>query len=91
MWSMPHLSENDLKNRIEESAGHIRVGAIYKHYKDKLYQVTGLAIIEENNQVGVIYQAQYGTHLTFIRPLSTWLEKVEKNGNLVPRFEMEKS
>jgi hypothetical protein len=48
--------------------------------------ITGLGFIEANDELCVIYQAQYGEHLTFLRPLTVWLEDVEWEGRTVPRF-----
>jgi hypothetical protein len=85
---MAHLSQAKLKKLLEEANSKLEQGAIYKHYKNssKTYKVTGFAIIEATNEVGVLYQAQYGEKVIFIRPLSAWLEKVEYAGRFVPRF-----
>jgi hypothetical protein len=39
--------------------------------------IIGLAITEADNSIYIIYQAQYGERLTFVRPLASWLETVE--------------
>lgn len=46
----------------------------------------GLGFLEATDELCVIYQAQYGEKLTFLRPLTIWLEKVEWEGKTVPRF-----
>ena len=46
----------------------------------------GLAITEADNSICIIYQAQYGERLTFVRPLASWLETVEWQGQRKQRF-----
>ena len=78
----------ELAKEVEDAKSKVTVGAEYWHYKgrNKVYKVTGLGFIEANNELCVIYQAQYGEKLTFLRPLSSWLENVEWEGETVPRF-----
>lgn len=83
-----HKSQEYLKKQLDIAKNSIEVGGIYSHYKnpDKHYKIKDLGIIEETEEVCVIYQANYGENLIFVRPLSVWLENVEYEGNLVPRF-----
>jgi hypothetical protein len=78
----------ELKNEIEVAKTKITIGAQYWHYKsrNKVYKVLSLGFLEANNELCVIYQAQYGERLTFLRPLAVWLEQVEWEGKIVPRF-----
>ena len=77
-----------LEEMIEDAKTKVTVGADYWHYKsrDKVYKIIDLGFIEATDEICVIYKAQYGKGLTFIRPLSIWLEKVDWNGETVPRF-----
>ena len=84
---MEHLSEAELKKLLEQAATQVSVGSGYRHYKGNTYLVTGLAILEAASEVGVIYRAQYGANLTFVRALSSWVEQVEYQGQMVPRFQ----
>jgi hypothetical protein len=52
------------------------------HYKQQSYRVTGLALHEEDNEPYVIYQAEYDDHITWARPISSWVEEVEIGGKL---------
>ena len=83
-----HKEQLELAKEIEAAASKITVGANYWHYKgrDKVYAVIGLGFLEANDELCVIYQAQYGEKLTFLRPLTVWLENVEWEGKTVPRF-----
>jgi hypothetical protein len=83
-----HQEQLELAKEIESAKTKITIGATYRHHKstDKIYEVIGLGFLEANDELCVIYQAQYGAHLTFLRPLSIWLEQVRWEGRTVPRF-----
>lgn len=85
---MEHLSQRELKERIEKAEADVVVSGRYTHYKDhsKTYIVKDIVIVEATNEPAVIYQAEYGEGITFSRPLSEWLEEVEWKGEMVPRF-----
>jgi len=65
----------------------------YRHNKSKkIYTVLGIAHHSETLEELVIYQGEYdsgelGLKPIFVRPLEMFIEKVEINGQLVPRFE----
>jgi hypothetical protein len=59
---------------------------IYKHYKDKLYEVIGVAKHSETEEDHVVYRPLYGDRGLWIRPLSMFTEIVEVNGASVQRF-----
>jgi len=77
-----------LKAELEQARTQVEVGARYKHYKStrKIYTVLDLAFQEENNELCVIYRAEYEERLTYIRPLASWLMTVEWEGKAAPRF-----
>jgi hypothetical protein len=62
---------------------------IYKHYKGKLYEVTGTATHSESMEKLVVYKALYqpeGQNL-WVRPLSMFTEEIEFDGKKMLRFE----
>jgi hypothetical protein len=61
------------------------------HYKkpENLYTVIDLAILTETNEVGVVYRAEYGKRLLFVRPLAVWLQHAEVDGKQVARFTLQ--
>lgn len=65
----------------------------YQHYKGKFYEVIGVARHSESLEELVVYRALYeseefGKDALWVRPLRMFLEEVETNGNLVPRFKL---
>ncbi|OUS74143.1 hypothetical protein B5G52_02005 [Pseudoalteromonas sp. A601] len=59
---------------------------LYQHYKGPQYKVLHVATHSETQEQLVIYQALYGEFGIWARPLSMFLETVEKNGQTIPRF-----
>ncbi len=58
----------------------------YRHYKGEKYQVIALAKHSETLEDLVIYQALYGDHDFWVRPRAMFLEDVEVDGRMAPRF-----
>lgn len=59
---------------------------IYRHYKDKLYQVIGVARHSETEEEHVVYRPLYGERGLWIRPLAMFDETIEHNGAKTKRF-----
>ncbi len=64
----------------------------YRHYKNKLYQVIGVARHSETKEELVVYKALYdseefGNESLWVGPKKMFMENVEINGKSVPRFE----
>lgn len=81
-----HLSDEELAKKLTDAGTQIEVGATYKHYKGNVYKVTSLAILESTLEAAVVYQAQYGTGVVFVRPVSSWLEPAVVDGQTTERF-----
>jgi len=91
---MAHTSLEELAKRLADAGREVEVGGRYVHYKDstKEYLVKSLVVIEATEEVGVIYEAQYDTRISFLRPLSDFLAVVvDVAGTSTPRFSKIKS
>jgi len=64
----------------------VKIGK-YKHYKDKDYEVIGLARHSETLEDMVVYRALYDDHVLWVRPVKMFEELVEIDGRKVPRFD----
>lgn len=86
--SMAHKSHADLSHALEQAGKLVPVGARYSHYKNpsQLYTVIDHVIMEASDEVGIVYRAEYGGRITFVRSLVSWREEVEHEGQIVPRF-----
>ena len=60
---------------------------MYKHYKGQSYEVLMTARHSETEEWMVVYKALYGEKGMWVRPYEMFIEKVEVNGVMVPRFE----
>ena len=58
----------------------------YRHFKGMEYEVLGVARHSETLEAMVVYRALYGEGDIWVRPASMWLETVERDGKVMPRF-----
>lgn len=66
----------------------VKIKGIYRHYNGNYYIVEGIGTHSENLEECVIYRALYGEGRVWIRPLSMFLDEVNKNGQKY-RFEFQ--
>ena len=59
----------------------------YRHFKGGEYEVLGLATHSETGEQLVVYRALYGERGLWVRPVAMFLETVERDGQIRPRFE----
>lgn len=71
----------------------VRVGRIYQHYRGKLYQIVAVGRLTESDTLeecvvykGLYDDAQFGKNPIWIRPLTMFIEDIEIDGKMVPRF-----
>lgn len=58
----------------------------YRHFKGGEYEVIGVAKHSETQEEYVVYRALYGENGLWIRPKEMFLETVDRDGVLIPRF-----
>lgn len=70
----------------------VTVGQRYRHFKTgNEYEIVGIARHTENLEEMVVYRGLYnspdfGPNPLWVRPLSMFVEEVERDGVRVPRF-----
>lgn len=58
----------------------------YRHYKGREYEVLGIARHSETEEALVVYRCLYGDYSLWVRPLAMFVEDVEIDGTMQPRF-----
>ncbi|NND67066.1 MAG: DUF1653 domain-containing protein [Halioglobus sp.] len=66
-------------------ASELRPGR-YRHFKGGEYEVLGVATHSETEEPLVVYRPLYGEGGLWVRPLAMFVETVEHEGEVVPRF-----
>lgn len=85
---MAHKTQGELAQILKDARDLVPMNARYTHFKDpsKEYEIVGHGIIEETEEAAVIYQAQYDERISFIRPITNFLEIKETENGPVARF-----
>lgn len=63
----------------------IKIGK-YQHFKGNFYNVISVTRCSETLEEFVVYQALYGDFGLWVRPLKMFIENIDSNGKVIPRF-----
>lgn len=86
---MSHASHDELNQKIEAAKKLVTIGGIYKHYKfpERDYLVENICTQEATEKICIVYKDRnFVNAISFVRDLDSWLEQVEWQGSIVPRF-----
>jgi hypothetical protein len=83
---MEKVSPAEIEKRVQDAKDFIRPGSRWKHYKGGEYVVTDVIVIEATLEIGVLYRPLERPTVTYMRPLITWQDVVNYEGNMAYRF-----
>ena len=69
---------NALKKKLGDSRRNPRRGEIWKHFKNKLYEIIACPVEHtESGEQYVCYRALYGEYKSYVRPLDMFMSEVD--------------
>lgn len=84
-----HKTQEELIKDLKKLKSKVNVGDKFSHYKhpESLYIIIALGFIEATETPCVVYQAEYGDQITWVRTEDEFFAKVTlEDGRVVDRF-----
>ena len=77
-------------DKLEVAAESVELGGTYRHYKspEMTYSAVGFSVFEEDGDILVGYEAQYGEKLPFERRFRSFTDNVRTDSGVRPRFSL---
>jgi hypothetical protein len=85
-YNPPSPPQNEELKPLSYEAKSFQGGEIYEHYKGKRYKILSVGRNSESLEETIVYQALYGNHDVWVRPLKMFSENVVISGQSYPRF-----
>ena len=85
-WVTDYITRH-CPNDYEEELQKYLAGKYFKHFKGRIYRNESLAKDSETQEVFVVYKAMYDDGQTWIRPVTSFMEIVERDGVPHQRFQ----
>lgn len=83
---MDKIPYDQLIDMLAAARAKVEPGTEWQHYKGNKYVANGVVLIEATNEVSVLYTSVLQPEVSFVRPVQSWLEVIEWNGQMQPRF-----
>lgn len=86
---MGHTKYEELSKSLDNLKSKVFVGDRYRHYKhnQNFYKIIAIGFIESTEEPCVVYQAEYGDKLTWVRTEAEFFSKaIKEDGMEVDRF-----
>lgn len=84
-----HKTQEELLKELEKLNSKVKVGDKFSHYKhpESFYKIVAVGLIESSETPCLVYQAEYGDKLIWVRTEDEFFAKVTlDNGGVVDRF-----
>lgn len=80
------LPYDQLIDMLASGREKVQPGSKWQHYKGNEYIVEKIVLIEATNEVSVLYSSVAHPQVPYVRPITSWLQTVEWNGQELARF-----
>jgi hypothetical protein len=83
---MNKIPYDQLIDMLTAARSRVEPGTTWRHYKGGEYVANNVVLIEATDEVSVLYSSVLRPEVFFVRPMQSWLETIERNGETQSRF-----